>query len=142
MTYSGAHNIALANRPLPSTHQCDCAMDSRHNLGSIKPSYDTSERYQSFNDSGKEIPVVIQKHYNNYYVLENKDGYYNDIEENVYNDIWGESSNKGEFPISSNLKKGNNSPKKTEMNYVTQFDVGSLSIVGLYILYRVMQKVR
>lgn len=140
MTHEGVHNIALANRPLPGIHKCNCALDERHNLNNIKPSYDIGETYHSFNDSGKEIPVVIKKNFNGYYVLENKDGYYDDVEENIYNDIWNNRDPSISKPVELNME--NNPSKKVKMNMVTQFYVGSLSIVGLYILYRVIQKTR
>jgi len=116
---------ALANRPLPPIKQCPCSVDTRHDLSHVKANYDGN--YTSSSSQNTAIPVVIQRHKDNYYVLENKD--YNSMEEgNVYEDKW------------LDIPKEQKEEKK--MGIVTQFYYGSISVVALYVVFRMIQRSR
>jgi hypothetical protein len=123
------HELALANRPLPSTKKCPCLMNGKNDLSRIKPYYDNGEFHGSADISNKEIPVIIKKSRDQYLVLENKT---KDYENNdVYIDTWAD--------LPSNKKKD---PEKPKMDRVTQFYLGSISIVALFVFFRLIQKSR
>jgi hypothetical protein len=123
------HELALANRPLPSTKQCPCLMNGKNDLSKVKPYYDNGEFQGSADISNKEIPVIIKKSRDQYLVLENKT---KDYENNdVYIDTWAD--------LPTNKKNG---PEKPKMDRVTQFYLGSISIVALFVFFRLIQKSR
>jgi hypothetical protein len=114
-------NLALANRPLPSKKQCPCLKEGRNDLKQVKPYYDNNDFKKSTNSSDNETPVIIKKQRDQYFVLENE------TDDDVYNDSWAD------LPA----KKENH-----KMNWVTQFYFGSLSIVSLFVVFRMIQKTR
>ena len=117
--------LALANRPLPSKKQCPCLKESRNDLNKVKPYYDNGEFYKSSNTSDNGIPVIIKKERDQYLVLENS------IDDNVYSDSWAD------LPANNKEKSKNGST-----NWITRFYFGSLSIISLFIVYRMIQKTR
>lgn len=120
-----AVSLPLANRPLPQIKQCPCAKENRNDLSKVKPYYNTGEFQKSTGNPMNEIPVIIQKNRDQYLVLEEKR---DDVEANanVYADSWADK------------KKGE--PIQPKMDMATQFYVGSLSVVALFIFFRVIQK--
>lgn len=121
---------ALANRPLDAIkNECPCKMQTRNDLTQVKPYFNDGEFQSSLsNDSKKEIPVIIQKYRNQYLVLEedkNKD-------DNVYADTWAE-------PPSD---KDENNVSKPKMDFVTRFYFGSISVVALFVVFRMIQKTK
>ena len=118
-------NLALANRPLPSVKQCPCLKEGRNDLTKVKPYYNNGEFQQSTGNVDKEIPVIIKKNRDQYLVLENK------TDDNVYVDSWAD------LP-----KTEKNESKKPKMDWVTQFYTGSISIVALFIVFRMIQKTK
>jgi hypothetical protein len=121
---------ALANRPLEGTkHECPCKMTTRNDLSSIKPYYNNGE-FQSTvsNNNEKEIPVIIKKNRDQYLVLENK------IDSSTENDIYVDSW--ADLPSNTN----NDSQKKPTRDFITQFYFGSISIVALFVIFRMIQK--
>jgi hypothetical protein len=122
---------ALANRPLEGIkHECPCKMAGRNDLSSVKPFYDDGEYSSSIsNDSSKGIPVIIQKHRNQYFVLQDAR---NNNDNNVYSDSWADIPTE-------NDKETKKTPK---MDVITQFYFGSLSVVALFIVFRMIQKSR
>jgi len=142
------NNSALANRPLPGKKQCSSCIDKSKNDSSlIKPYYGYNdyktvggyaisgigglELIDSYKntDYGYDIPVIIKKNRDQYIVLENEIG--NDIDVELYNndDKWSDLSY-----ISPKIKK------EEKMDFVTTFYIGSISIVALFIIYRITQK--
>ena len=95
----------------------------------VKPYYDNGEFQGSVSASNKEIPVIIKKHRDQYLVLENnaKDYENND----VYIDSWAD--------LSTNKKDESIKPK---MDRVTQFYLGSITVVALFVFFRLIQKSR
>ena len=121
--------LALANRPLPSKKQCPCLINGKNNLTGVKPYYNNGEFQGSVDASNKEIPVIIKKHRDQYLVLENnaKDYENND----VYIDSWADlPTNKKDEPV------------KPKMDRVTQFYLGSITVVALFVFFRLIQKSR
>lgn len=116
---------ALANRPLEGIkHECPCKMAGRNDLSSVKPFYNDGEYSSSVsNDRSKEIPIILQKHRNQYFALQ--DGGNNS---DVYSDSWAD------IPTEQKVKK------EKKMDVITQFYFGSLSIVALFIVFRMIQK--
>jgi len=121
---------ALANRPLDGIkNECPCKMDTRNDLSSVKPYYNNGESQSSVsNDNKKEIPVIIQKYRSQYLVLEE-----NGTNENVYVDSWAD------LPLSKDKNESNQKPK---MDYISQFYFGSISVVALFVVFRMIQKTR
>ena len=118
-------NLALANRPLPSIKQCPCLKEGRNDLSKVKPYYNNGEFQKSTGNSDKEIPVIIKKKRDQYMVIENKS------DDNVYVDSWAD--------LPKTDKKESNKPK---MDRITQFYVGSISVVALFIVFRMIQKTK
>ena len=137
-------NLALANRPLPSVKQCPCLKEGRNDLTKVKPYYNNGEFQQSIgnapgvmplyslttsyddrSNSDKEIPVIIKKNRDQYLVLVNK------TDDNVYVDSWAD--------LPKTQKKESKTPK---MDWVTQFYTGSISVVALFIVFRMIQKTK
>ena len=117
--------LALANRPLPSVKQCPCLKEGRNDLTKVKPYYNNGEFQQSTGNSDKEIPVIIKKKRDQYLVLESK------TDDNVYVDSWAD--------LPKTEKKQSKQPK---MDRVTQFYVGSISVVALFVVFRMIQKTK
>jgi hypothetical protein len=128
-------DLALANRPLipilpdwnnnkkqntkPSSHE------DLHKSSSLK-----------YNEKDSNIlPITIKPgNNNNYVVLEN---------ELINSDIMETKSNDKmitNIPVINNKEK----PEKTEhkMNFATQLYMGSLTVIGLFVFYRLIQKTR
>lgn len=137
-------NLALANRPLPSVKQCPCLKEGRNDLSKVKPYYNNGEFQQSIpsssgviplssltttyvdkSNSDKEIPVIIKKKRDQYLVLESK------TDDNVYVDSWADLPK-------TEIKE----QKQPKMDRVTQFYVGSISVVALFIVFRMIQKTK
>ena len=118
-------NLALANRPLPSVKQCPCLKEGRNDLTKVKPYYNNGEFQQSTGNVDKEIPVIIKKNRDQYLVLENK------TDDNVYVDSWADLPK-------TEIKES----KKPKMDWVTQFYTGSISVVALFIVFRMIQKTK
>ena len=121
---------ALANRPLEGIkHECPCKMAGRNDLSSVKPFYDDGEYSSSISDdSSKGIPVIIQKHRNQYFVLQDA----GNNNSNVYSDSWAD------IPTENDTE----TKKTPKMDVITQFYFGSLSVVALFIVFRMIQKSR
>jgi hypothetical protein len=141
---------ALANRPLPNISSCSSCVDkSKNDLSLVKPYYGSKGNYGENNSYGyyaigglgglglvdnytsekSDIPVVIQKSRDQYIVLENEVGNETDLYNiDSINDNWTDlsytSSNKNEKP---------------KMDFITTFYIGSISIVALFIVFRVTQ---
>ena len=121
---------ALTNRPLEGMkHECPCKMNGRNDLSSVKPFYNDNEYSSSVsNDRLKEIPVVLQKNRNQYFALNDTGNKNEDV--NVYSDSWAD------IPTEKEIKK------TKKMDVVTQFYFGSLSIVALFVVFRMIQKTK
>ena len=76
----------------------------------------------------KEIPVVLQKNRNQYFALNDTGNKNEDV--NVYSDSWAD------IPTEKEIKK------TKKMDVVTQFYFGSLSIVALFVVFRMIQKTK
>jgi hypothetical protein len=83
------------------------------------------EFQQSIGNSDKEIPVIIKKKKDQYLVLESK------TDDNVYVDSWADLPK-------TEIKE----QKQPKMDRVTQFYVGSISVVALFIVFRMIQKTK
>ena len=116
---------ALANRPLEGIkHECPCKMVGRNDLSSVKPFYSDGEYTSSVsNDRSKEIPIILQKHRNQYFALQDTVN-----NSDVYSDSWAD------IPTEQKVKN------EKKMDVITQFYFGSLSIVALFIVFRMIQK--
>jgi len=127
-------DIALANRPLNGiTHECPCKMASRNDLSSVKPYYsETDIVVEVVDDSGREVPVIIQKSREQYLVLEKKADA--DADENVYVDSWGD------LPV--NGAEGATPPGKIKLDSIAQFYIASLSVIALFVVFRMIQKTK
>ena len=114
---------ALANRPLEGKkHECPCKMNGKNDLSSVKPYYNDSTFSSSVSyDNATAVPVTIQKHRDQYLVLEKGD------DANVYSDSWADKKDVKKPP---------------QMDMVTQFYFGSLSIVALFVVFRMIQKTK
>jgi len=121
---------ALANRPLDGIkHECPCKMQTRNDLTHVKPYFDNGEFQSSVSsDSKKEIPVIIQKHRNQYLVLEDN----KKKDEDVYSDNWAEPP----------LEKDRDGVSKPKMDLITRFYFGSISVVALFVVFRMIQKTK
>jgi hypothetical protein len=131
--YVDLHNDpALANRPLPTMKQCPCSVNTRNDLSKVKPNYNDNKNFGSLNYSDNGIPVVIQRHRDRYYVLDNKD---NSMENgDVYKDDWAELSSRSQTTKEEN--------KGQKMDIITRFYYGSIYVVALYVIFRAIQKSR
>ena len=127
-------DIALANRPLNGiTHECPCKMASRNDLSSVKPYYsETDIVVEVVSDGGREVPVIIQKSREQYLVLEKKADA--DTDDNVYVDSWGD--------LPANGSGGATPPGKIKLDSITQFYIASLSVVALFVVFRMIQKTK
>ena len=127
-------NSALANRPLPSiTEKFITMYDKKGNPIASEDIYksDLLKVNTKYNEKEHEIvPISIEQHEinNEYMILEGN--VLNKVNETLNNDKKG-------TPIKIESNKIEN-----KMNYITQFYVGSLTVVGLFILYRMLQKTR
>lgn len=141
------NSSALANRPLPGKKQCSSCIDKSKNDSSlIKPYYGGNSDYKTVGgyaisgigglelidsykntEYGYDIPVIIKKNKEQYIVLENEIG--NDIDVDIFDDKWSDLSY-----ISPKIEK------KNKMDFITTFYIGSISIVALFIIYRITQK--
>jgi hypothetical protein len=139
-----SNDSALANRPLSSL---DMANVNNKNIDKNTKPIASDDLYKSgnipINSKYKEsenhlLPVTIKPGKNNDYVV---------LENDLSNidDIMGyEKSDKlitnRPIPVSNNDK--NKKKESNEMNISTQFYVGSLTVIGLFIFYRLIQKTR
>jgi hypothetical protein len=125
-------DIALANRPLNGiTHECPCKMASRNDLSSVKPYYsETDIVVEVVSDGGREVPVIIQKSREQYLVLEKKAD--TDTDDNVYVDSWGDLPTNGHDTV----------PTKIKLDSIAQFYIASLSVIALFVVFRMIQKTK
>lgn len=126
-------DIALANRPLNGiTNECPCKMASRNDLASVKPYYSETDItigvVSDGLDGGREVPVIIQKSREQYLVLEKKA----EVDDNVYVDSWGDLPTNGHDTV----------PAKIKLDGITQFYIASLSVVALFVVFRMIQKTK
>ena len=129
-------DIALANRPFNNIkNECPCKLATKNDLSSVKPYYSESDvQKTSFStgnlsgDGGREIPVIIKKNRGQYMVLEKTE---EDKNEDVYIDSWGD------LPVISSQK-----PEKVRVDVITQFYIASLSVIALYVVFRMIQKTK
>lgn len=139
-------NSALANRPLQPKKECkNCIKDAcgcykkkgplteaaKEDL--FKPDiFKTDLNYN--NTNVKTIPITITKDndYEQYVVLEK--------ERNKPDII----TNLPVYDSNTMKRKELNTDKKTnyKINYVTQFYVGSLTVIGLFVFFRLIQKTK
>ena len=130
--YKGSENLnksesALANRPLMPILP-DWNTNKKQN---IKPSAHedlNKSNVSKYNEKDSTmLPITIQKGNNNtYVVLENELINSNDNDKMVTN-----------IPL---ITKKENTEYK--MNFATQIYVGSLTVIGLFVFYRLIQKTR
>jgi hypothetical protein len=127
-------DIALANRPLNGiTHECPCKMASRNDLSSVKPYYsETDIVVEVVSDGGREVPVIIQKSREQYLVLEKKAD--TDTDDSVYVDSWGD------LPV--NGAEGASHLGKIKLDSIAQFYIASLSVIALFVVFRMIQKTK
>ena len=132
-------DLALANRPLMPILPDWNNNNNNNNKQNTKPSapeelHKSSNLKYNENDSNI-LPITIKPgNNNNYVVLEN---------ELINSDVMETKSNDNmitTIPIINKKEK----PEKTEykMNFATHFYVGSLTVIGLFIFYRLIQKTR
>ena len=83
------------------------------------------------NDNDKIIPVTISKEKNQYIVLEE------DL-------LFGEREHENDVIPEQYITLPEKSTKneKPKMDLITQFYIGSLTVVGLFVFYRLIQKTR
>lgn len=136
---------ALANRPLsfdsskdlttttfcnPNDKSCKVNAFADTNNPGMLP---VNTKYN--NEESKMLPVTIKKDEdsNNYVILENPTMDYNSNDKMITN-----------IPIPEDEKKkqGKKLDSDYKMNLTTQIYVGSLTVVGLFIFYRLLQKTR
>ena len=126
---------ALANRPLmPLKNDCGCsnkqksipdAAEDLHKSGVIPVN-------TKYNDKDNNmLPITIKPGKNNeYVVLENDIMDYNNSDKMVTN-----------IPVTKDTEK--QEPKaEYKMDFSTQIYVGSLTVIGLFVFYRLIQKTR
>jgi hypothetical protein len=126
-------NAALANRPLmPIKQECGCnknkknnpmASEDLHKSGNLPVNTTYSEKNNLL------LPtVIVPGKNNNYDVLEH--------ELNSGYDVM-------EFKPTNNLiVKHVEREQKESMNFATHFFMGSLTVIGLFVFYRLIQKTR
>jgi hypothetical protein len=129
------NDLALANRPLPllgkeascKTGKCN---PNAHDSETIKVA--TKYSNEKKNDI---LPVTLKPGKNNdYMVLENR--LHNNNDDIM---IYGKSESNT-TDISSSKIKDVKEESEYKMNFSTQLYVGSLTIVGLFVFYRLIQK--
>ena len=128
------NNSALANRPLPSIKESFVSMDNKKGNPIASEDINKSDLLDTntkYNEKEQPIvPVSIKQSQinNDFMVLEGN--IYDKMEEYVKND------KKGVITKPKEKNSGN------QMNYITQFYVGSLTVIGLFVFYRLIQKTR
>jgi hypothetical protein len=126
--------LALANRPLPSAKEgCECMYNKKGKPVASQDIYKSDLRSIQTNYNEKEesiIPVSIEQNKinNNFMVLEGD--VYDKVEEYTRNDKHG---------IRTNI---DDKKKVSKMDFSTQFYVGSLTVIGLFVFFRLIQKTR
>jgi len=125
--------VALANRPLmPIKNDCGCdkkqnskpvASEDLHKTGNLAVNSSYSEHHNEI------LPAVIKPGINNDYVV---------LEHGLnINDLDNDNPNDKRVDIKKKLVE-----QKYKMDYATTFYVGSLTVVGLFVFYRLIQKTR
>jgi hypothetical protein len=128
--------VALANRPLMPEPILNTRSESKGINAVASEDINKSGILQTnSNYNEKEntlLPVTIQKddYSNNYVILENEQHEKRESKEHE----------KKEHGKNEKKEKGENTEYK--MNYTTQIYIGSLTILGLFVFYRLIQKSR
>lgn len=121
-------DISLANRPLPADgKECPCNKKKKVTITVPVNDGDDSD-YGYFHID--EIPILIEKDDKmGYFVLEDKK---NRSDTETINDV------KTIKPFTKTVEPEN----KKKMDLSTQFYVGSLTVIGLFVLFRAIQKTK
>jgi hypothetical protein len=127
---------ALANRPLPSVKEgYEIMYNKKGNPVASQDVYnsDVLPIHTNFNEKEKELlPISIEQSEinNNFMVVEGH--IYDKVETVLKNDKRGIITNvEDKYSVSGN-----------KMNFATTFYVGSLTVIGLFVFYRLIQKTR
>ena len=126
---------ALANRPLMPILP-DWNNNKKQNTKPSAAEDLNKPSVSKYNDNDSNmLPITIKPgNNNNYVVLEN---------EIINSDITDyRSSDKMITHIPVTNKKENNDKTEDKMNFATQLYVGSLTVIGLFVFYRLIQKTR
>jgi len=126
-------NIILANRPLPPITENFSSYNKKGSSSAVDNLYKSNfdPVYLNYIQKDKEIiPVSIKQDEanNDFMVLE--DSIYEDVEEYI------KEAKKG------NIMKDVSYKPEPKMNMITQFYVGSLTVIGLFIFYRLIRRTR
>jgi hypothetical protein len=127
------NNIVLANRPLPPNTENFSSYKKKGSSSAVDDLYKSNfdPVYLNYNQKDKEIiPISIKQSEanNDFMILE--DSIYEDVEEYI------KEAKKGNV-----IKDVSNKPEP-KMNMITRFYVGSLTVIGLFIFYRLIRRTR
>jgi len=125
---------ALANRPLMPIMP-DWYNNKKQNTN--PSAHEDSRKASSLKYNEKDssmLPIIIKPDgNNNYAVLEN---------ELINADMDYNTNDKMVTNIPVTTKKEKKEPTEYKMNFATQLYVGSLTVIGLFVFYRLIQKTR
>jgi len=127
------NNIILANRPLPPIKENFSSYKKKGNSSAVDDLYKSKfdPVYLSYRQKDKEmIPVSIKQNEVNNQFMVLEDSIYESAEKYI------KEAKKGNI-----MKDGSYKPEP-KMNITTQFYVGSLTVIGLFIFYRLIKKTK
>lgn len=95
----------------------------------------TASSSQFISDDAKEIiPIMIKKK------DEKKSSYFVLVDNKPDSELTTQPEIGTKYENVNTMNKNEISDKKPKMDYLTQFYVGSLTVVGLYVFYRLLKK--
>jgi hypothetical protein len=144
-TKKNTSEAALANRPLSST-----SIDNKNIDKSIKGKLTPAEDIHKSGNipintkynlkEGPIVPIAIKPENSNYVVVvENKKTV------NTHSDVLDYTNSDKlitDMPVPKNKTEKDKEKSDYKMNLTTQFYVGSLTVIGLFVFYRLLQKTR
>jgi len=141
-------NIALANRPPIPSSEKDCGCGSSNDVKPIKPnnpsaSLDTNRSgnipiitgYSESKD--RSIPVLLKTNENNDYMVVESDMEY-EKNDKLITDL-PKVTRAGDI---GSTTRNSNTFSGYKIDFASQIYVGSLTILGLFVFYRLIQKTR
>jgi capsular polysaccharide biosynthesis protein len=125
---------ALANRPLMPIMP-DWNTNKKQTTKPSAPQDVKESNVSKYNEKDSNmLPITIKPDANNNYaILEN---------ELINSDMDYNTNDKMVTNIPVINKKEKKEPTEYKMNFATQFYVGSLTVIGLFVFYRLIQKTR
>lgn len=115
---------------------------SAHNINQTKPRSGCSEQFSSFSETDRPITstTIVQNGNSGYDTLSSSELYANAFDE--FGPSEGNDSGS-ELLVDKNAdNKKTLNPNEYKVNFITHLYVGSLSIIGLFALYRIIHKTR